>query len=45
MNISINIPSWKRPNDVKTLNYIPFARVYVDIDEADEYKKIIRMPI
>ena len=39
MNISINIPSWKRPNDVKTLNYIPFARVYVDIDEADEYKK------
>ena len=39
MNISINIPSWHRPNGVKTLDYIPFATVWVDESEYDDYKK------
>lgn len=39
MKISINIPSWKRPDGVRTLDYIPFARVYVDEREAEEYRR------
>lgn len=39
MKISINAPSYKRPDDVKTLSYIPFCKVWVDEDEAAEYKK------
>lgn len=36
MKITINIPSYKRPV-VKTLQYIPFAKVWVDESEYDEY--------
>lgn len=49
MKVSINIPSYKRPK-VKTLSYIPYARVWVAESEADEYKKenpgaeIVSMP-
>lgn len=39
MKISVNIPSWHRPNDVKTLEYIPFAKVWVDEGEYDAYKQ------
>lgn len=39
LNISVNIPSYKRADDVKTLNYLPFAKVWVDNKEADEYRK------
>lgn len=37
MKITWNIPSYKRPK-VESLDYIPFANVYVDESEADEYK-------
>lgn len=36
MNIKVCIPSYKRPF-VETLKYIPFAKVYVDESEYDEY--------
>lgn len=39
MRISVNTPSYKRPSDVKTLDYLPFCRVWVDEDEAGEYRK------
>ncbi len=38
MNISICIPSYKRPK-VETLKLMPYAKVYVDEAEADEYKR------
>lgn len=37
MNISFCCPSYKRPY-VKTLEYIPFCKVYVDGQEYEEYK-------
>lgn len=37
-NISVNIPSYKRPQNVDTLKYLPFAKVWVDVEEYDEYK-------
>ena len=36
MNISVCIPSYKRPK-VKTLDYIPYAKVFVDYKEYNEY--------
>lgn len=39
MNISINIPSYKRPK-VKTLEYISTAKVWIDESEYDEYLKV-----
>lgn len=39
MKISVNIPSYKRPKDIKTLDYLPYARVWVDGSEYDAYKK------
>ena len=38
MKIKVCIPSYRRPK-VKTLEYLPFASVYVDVGEYDEYKK------
>lgn len=38
MNISVNCPSYKRPK-VKTLEYLPFCKVWVDEDEYEEYRK------
>jgi hypothetical protein len=38
MKISICIPSYKRPK-VETLDYIPWAKVFVDESEAGEYAK------
>lgn len=38
MKISVCCPSYKRPK-VKTLNYLPFCRVYVDNKEYEDYKK------
>lgn len=38
MKVSINIPSYRRPK-VETLDYLPFAKVWVDNKEFDEYKK------
>lgn len=38
MNISVNCPSYKRPK-VKSLQYLPFLRVWVDCGEYDEYVK------
>lgn len=39
MKISVNVPSYKRPKDIKTLDYLPYARVWVDGSEYDAYKK------
>lgn len=38
MKISVNAPSYRRPNDVKTLSYLPYTRVWVDCKEYDAYK-------
>lgn len=38
MKISVNAPSYRRPDDVKTLDYLPFVRVWVDCGEYDAYK-------
>lgn len=38
MKISVCCPSYKRPK-VKTLDYLPFCKVYVDNKEYEEYKK------
>lgn len=39
MNISVNAPSYKRPAMVKTLDYIPFCKIWVDESEADAYRE------
>lgn len=39
MKISVNAPSYKRPNQVLTLNYLPFCRIWVDEGEYDAYKE------
>lgn len=39
MKITINVPSWHRPNNVKTLRYLPRVTVWVDESEYDEYRK------
>ena len=38
MNISINAPSYKRPDDVRTLSYLPYCRIWVDCKEYEAYK-------
>lgn len=38
MNISVNAPSYKRPNGVLTLKYIPFCKIWVDEGEAEAYR-------
>jgi len=38
MKITVNVPSCRRPK-VETLKYIPFARVYVDHKEYDDYSR------
>lgn len=38
MNISVNIPSYKRPK-VLTLDYLPFCKVWVDHKEYENYVK------
>ena len=39
MKISVNVPSYKRPDDIKTLQYLPYARIWVDGSDYDAYKK------
>ena len=39
MNISVNAPSYKRPDDVRTLSYLPYTKIWVDHKEYEEYKK------
>ncbi len=39
MRISVNAPSYKRPNKVLTLNYLPFCRIWVDESEYNAYKE------
>lgn len=39
MRISVNAPSYKRPNNVDTLKYIPFAKIWVCEIEYEAYKK------
>lgn len=39
MKISVNAPSYKRPDDVRTLSYLPFCRIWVDYKEFDAYKE------
>lgn len=39
MKISVNAPSYKRPSDVRTLDYLPFVKIWVDCKEYEEYKK------
>ena len=38
MKISVNAPSYKRPDDVRTLSYLPFVRIWVDCGEYEAYK-------
>ncbi len=38
MKIAVCAPSYKRPK-VKTLEYLPFCRIYVDPAEYAKYKK------
>ena len=38
MKISVNAPSYRRPDDVKTLDYLPFVRIWVDCGEYEAYK-------
>lgn len=39
MKISVNVPSYHRPNKIVTLDYLPYVRVWVDGSEYEEYKK------
>lgn len=39
MRISVNAPSYKRAHDVKTLDYLPFTRIWVDGGEYEDYKR------
>jgi hypothetical protein len=39
MRITVNIPSLKRPNGVRTLKYVPSAQVWVCETEVESYKK------
>jgi hypothetical protein len=39
MKISVNAPSYHRSDDVLTLKYLPFAKIWVDESEFGEYKK------
>ena len=39
MKISVNVPSYKRPDDIKTLQYLPYSRIWVDGSDYDSYKK------
>lgn len=38
MKISVNAPSYKRPDDVKTLSYLPFCKIWVENKEYQDYK-------
>jgi hypothetical protein len=38
MKISVNVPSYKRPNKIITLDYLPYVRVWVDGSEYEDYK-------
>jgi len=37
MKVSVNAPSYRRPNAVTTLGYLPFCRLWVCETEYDEY--------
>lgn len=39
MKISVNAPSYKRPDDVRTLGYLPFCKIWVDCKEYEAYKE------
>lgn len=39
MEIVICVPSYKRPENVEVLSYLPNAKIYVAEFEADEYRK------
>ena len=39
MRISVNAPSYRRPDCVKTLDYLPFTRIWVDGGEYEDYKR------
>jgi hypothetical protein len=38
MKISVNAPSYKRPDNVDVLRYLPNVKIWVDISEYDKYK-------
>ena len=39
MKISVNVPSYKRPNKIRTLEYLPYVRVWVDGSDYEAYKQ------
>lgn len=39
MRISVCSPSYRRPEGVLTLKYLPFAKIYVAPEEAEEYRR------
>lgn len=38
MKITVNSPSYKRPAEVKVLEYLPFCKIWVDESEAEDYR-------
>lgn len=38
MKISVNSPSYKRPTTAKTLDYLPYCKIWVDEGEAEAYQ-------
>lgn len=39
METIICVPSYRRPNKIDTLKYLPHIKIYIDEGEAEEYKK------
>jgi hypothetical protein len=39
MKISVNCPSYKRPDSASTLDYIPYCKAWVDESEVESYTK------
>lgn len=39
MKISVCVPSYQRAGQIKTLNYLPFAKLYVAPEEESDYRK------
>lgn len=50
MNISVNCPSYRRPDSALTLDYLPYCKVWVDDEEYEAYREhypkaeIVRCP-
>ena len=41
MKISVNVPSYKRPNDIKTLQYLPYVEVLEPASLREEIMTVL----